>query len=151
VRCGGGRRPLAQQRACNAARRDAASPRPARLWPTHPAGEIVHGKTSAVTHDGAGLFAGLPSPLRATRYHSLAAVESTLPACLRVTARAEAGGIQGVRHAALTVEGVQFHPESILTEHGKDMLANFMKVAGGAWPPGSTPDASLPKQQQPAQ
>ena len=108
----------------------------------------MHGKTSAVTHDGAGLFAGLPSPLRATRYHSLAAVESTLPACLRVTARAEAGGIQGVRHATLTVEGVQFHPESILTEHGKDMLQNFLNVRGGSWPPGSTPDASLPKQQQ---
>ena len=100
------------------------------------AGEIVHGKTSEVTHDGCGLFAGLPSPLRVVRYHSLAATRETLPACLQVTAtcRGVSGScgeevIQGVRHVdpAMHLEGVQFHPESILTECGRPMLANFLK------------------------
>ena len=78
-------------------------------------------------------LAGLPSPLKATRYHSLAAAEATLPACMEVTCRTATGMIQGVRHRRFTIEGVQFHPESILTEHGKEMFANFLRVRGGEW------------------
>ena len=107
------------------------------------AGEVVHGKASSMAHDGRGVFRGLPSPLRATRYHSLAGVEATLPACLAVSCRVDGAGgvagsgmIQGVRHRTATVEGVQFHPESILTEHGHDMLRNFLAVEGGQWPAG---------------
>ena len=125
---------------------------------TH-AGEIVHGKTSAIHHDGMGVFKGLPTPLNAVRYHSLAGRPDTLPDCLTVTCRTENGIIQGVRHKVkllsrgrtsavvliaismlptllrrhslrprqtFVLEGVQFHPESILTEHGKEMLANFL-------------------------
>lgn len=95
------------------------------------AGEIMHGKTSPITHDGRGVFKGLPSPFQAVRYHSLAGVPGTLPGCLEATATSPGGVIQGVRHKEWAVEGVQFHPESILTEHGHDMLRNFLM-----WPPG---------------
>jgi anthranilate synthase component 2 len=87
---------------------------------------VMHGKVSAVTHDGRGVFAGLPSPLTATRYHSLAIERATLPACLEITATAEDGEIMGVRHRELPVEGVQFHPEAILTAHGHALLRNFL-------------------------
>jgi anthranilate synthase component 2 len=89
--------------------------------------QLMHGKTSPVTHAGRGVFTGLPNPLTVTRYHSLAIRRETLPACLEVTASTEDGEIMGVRHRELDVEGVQFHPESILTEHGHDLLRNFLK------------------------
>lgn len=94
--------------------------------------DVMHGKVSPVVHHGAGVFAGLPSPLTATRYHSLVIEQSSLPDCLEVTAWTEhvdgsIDEIMGVRHRTLDVEGVQFHPESILTEHGHAMLANFLK------------------------
>jgi anthranilate synthase/aminodeoxychorismate synthase-like glutamine amidotransferase len=85
----------------------------------------VHGKTSAITHDGRGVFAGLPSPLRVARYHSLVVEEETLPECLEVSARTADGEIMAIRHKVYPVEGVQFHPEAILTERGLDMLENF--------------------------
>jgi len=88
---------------------------------------VMHGKLSAVTHDGRGVFSGLPSPLTATRYHSLAIERATLPACLEVSATSEDGEIMGVRHRELAVEGVQFHPEAILTEHGHALLRNFLE------------------------
>jgi len=88
--------------------------------------QVMHGKVSAVTHDGRGVFRGLPSPFKVTRYHSLAIERATLPACLEVTAAADDGEIMGVRHRELPVEGVQFHPEAILTEHGHALLANFL-------------------------
>jgi len=89
---------------------------------------VMHGKLSAIAHDGQGVFAGLPSPFRATRYHSLAIDRATLPPMLAVTATAEDGEIMGVRHRELAVEGVQFHPEAILTEHGKRLLDNFLRA-----------------------
>jgi anthranilate synthase component 2 len=89
---------------------------------------VMHGKVSAVTHDGRGVFAGIPSPLTVTRYHSLAIERSSLPACLEVTAESEDGEIMAVRHRALAVEGVQFHPEAILTEHGHALLQNFLNA-----------------------
>jgi anthranilate synthase/aminodeoxychorismate synthase-like glutamine amidotransferase len=92
------------------------------------AGEIKHGKMSSISHDGRGVFAGLPNPFDAVRYHSLAIVPETLPDCLEVSARAESGVIMGVRHRELAVEGVQFHPESILTKPGKQLLANFLRM-----------------------
>ncbi|HEY7466034.1 MAG TPA: aminodeoxychorismate/anthranilate synthase component II [Dehalococcoidia bacterium] len=92
------------------------------------AGEIKHGKMSQVSHDGKGVFAGLPNPFAAVRYHSLAIVPETLPAVLEVSARSESGVIMGVRHRELTLEGVQFHPESILTKPGKQLLANFLRM-----------------------
>jgi anthranilate synthase/aminodeoxychorismate synthase-like glutamine amidotransferase len=88
--------------------------------------ELRHGKTSHVTHDSAGVFASLPSPLEVTRYHSLVIDETSIPDSLVVTARAEDGTIMGVRHRQHDVEGVQFHPESILTQHGHEMLRNFL-------------------------
>ena len=91
-------------------------------------GGLMHGKTSPVTHDGSGLFAGLPSPFTATRYHSL--IVEDIPADLIVNARSDDGHIMGFRHATLPIHGVQFHPESIATEHGHAMLANFMLAAG---------------------
>lgn len=97
------------------------------------AGEIMHGKTSEITHDGKGVFAGIPSPFKAIRYHSLAGTPPTQPKELEVTATSESGVIMGVRHKELTVEGVQFHPESIATEHGKKLLANFLAMEGGRW------------------
>lgn len=92
------------------------------------AGEIKHGKMSSISHDGKGVFAGLPNPFEAVRYHSLAIVPETVPDVLEVTARSESGVIMGVRHKALPVEGVQFHPESILTKPGKQLLANFLRM-----------------------
>ena len=92
---------------------------------------LMHGKTSLIDHDGVGVFAGLPSPLEATRYHSLVIEPDTLPAVLEVTARSADGTIMGVRHRDLDVEGVQFHPESILTVAGHDLLDNFLRRAGG--------------------
>ncbi|MDD2236935.1 MAG: aminodeoxychorismate/anthranilate synthase component II [Kiritimatiellae bacterium] len=91
------------------------------------AGRIMHGKVSEVTHDGEGFFAGVKSPLKATRYHSLAIERESLPECLRVTATSEDGEIMGVRHVSLQVEGVQFHPESVLTTSGKRLMKNFVK------------------------
>ncbi|HTE19173.1 MAG TPA: aminodeoxychorismate/anthranilate synthase component II [Armatimonadota bacterium] len=88
---------------------------------------LMHGKTSPVRHEGEGVFRGLPSPFEATRYHSLLIRRDTLPECLEITAETEEGEIMGVRHRELPVEGVQFHPESVLTECGKDLLRNFVK------------------------
>jgi len=87
---------------------------------------LMHGKTSEIFHSGAGVFRGLPSPFIATRYHSLIVERSTLPASLEITAESADGIIMGLRHRELDVEGVQFHPESILTPVGKDLLANFI-------------------------
>jgi anthranilate synthase/aminodeoxychorismate synthase-like glutamine amidotransferase len=92
------------------------------------AGEIKHGKMSRIQHDGRGVFANLPNPFEAVRYHSLAIVPETVPDVLEVSARSESGIIMGVRHRAMTVEGVQFHPESILTQPGKQLLANFLRM-----------------------
>ena len=89
----------------------------------------MHGKTSMVTHDSTGVFRGMPNPIEVVRYHSLAVAESTLPKCLRVTARAEDGEVMGIRHTDFLVEGVQFHPESIMTFGGKRMLENFLLEA----------------------
>jgi anthranilate synthase/aminodeoxychorismate synthase-like glutamine amidotransferase len=91
---------------------------------------IMHGKVSSISHDGRGVFRGLPSPFDATRYHSLVIEEATLPDVLEVTARTPDGEIMGVRHRSLPVEGVQFHPESILTPVGKALLANFLAACG---------------------
>ena len=88
--------------------------------------ELMHGKTSEISHDGVGVFTGLPSPLTATRYHSLVLKESSVPECLEVTAQTADGMIMGVRHREFDVEGVQFHPESILTGAGHDLLKNFL-------------------------
>ena len=87
---------------------------------------LMHGKTSTITHDGLGVFKGLPNPFKATRYHSLVIKKETLPLELIITAESEDGEIMGVRHQTLAVEGVQFHPESILTEYGKALLGNFL-------------------------
>ena len=89
--------------------------------------ELMHGKASRVIHDGAGVLSGLPSPFSAIRYHSLCAIADSLPDCLEITARSESGVIMAIRHTEFPVEGVQFHPESILTEHGKDLLNNFLQ------------------------
>ena len=91
-------------------------------------GGLMHGKTSPVTHDNSGLFAGLPSPFQATRYHSL--IVENVPSELIVNATSDDGHVMGFRHATLPIHGVQFHPESIATEHGHAMLANFMRIAG---------------------
>ena len=95
------------------------------------AGSVMHGKTSAIHHNGEGVFAGLKQPFEATRYHSLVVDKATLPSTLEVTAWTEKDGevdeIMGLRHRELSIEGVQFHPESILTEHGYDLLNNFLK------------------------
>jgi anthranilate synthase component II len=87
---------------------------------------VMHGKLSPISHNGEGVFAGVPSPFSATRYHSLAIDPATLPDELEVTATAEDGEIMGVRHRTMAVEGVQFHPEAILTQHGKALLRNFL-------------------------
>jgi anthranilate synthase component 2 len=89
--------------------------------------EVMHGKVSKIHHTGAGVFRGLPNPFQATRYHSLVIDRETLPDCLEITAWTEDGEIMGVRHRSLPVEGVQFHPEAILTEHGHDLLRNFLE------------------------
>ena len=98
------------------------------------AGRLMHGRTSPILHEGHGVFAGLPSPFEATRYHSLLVERATLPDCLAITAWTAEGEIMGVRHKARPVEGVQFHPESILTTHGKELLANWVGrlASGGA-------------------
>ena len=100
------------------------------------AGQVMHGKTSRIHHDGQGVFRGIPSPYRATRYHSLVIEKTSLPACLEITAWTthEDGSLEeimGVRHRHLQVEGVQFHPESILTEHGHALLRNFLDLPVG--------------------
>ena len=92
------------------------------------AGEIMHGKVSTISHDGRGVFVGLPEPFEAIRYHSLAIAPDSVPDELEVTARAESGVIMGVRHRSLPVEGVQFHPESIMTTTGHDLLRNFLAI-----------------------
>lgn len=96
---------------------------------TH-ASELMHGKTSLVTHDGSELYDGVPQPFTATRYHSLAVVDSTVPPELIVTSRTEGGVIMGLRHESAPVYGVQFHPESVLTQGGYQLLANWLAVAG---------------------
>lgn len=96
-------------------------------------GEIVHGKTSPIQHDGKGVFEGVPNGIQVTRYHSLAADEATMPKELEVSARTENGIVMGLRHKEFTVEGVQFHPESIKSEHGMDILCNFLKFEGPKW------------------
>ena len=88
---------------------------------------VMHGKVSSVRHDGKGVFAGLPDGFTATRYHSLAVERESLPACLEASAQSEDGEIMGLRHRELAVEGVQFHPEALLTEHGHAMLKNFLE------------------------
>jgi anthranilate synthase/aminodeoxychorismate synthase-like glutamine amidotransferase len=97
------------------------------------AGEIKHGKTSRIAHDGKGVFKDIPNNYEAVRYHSLAGTPETQPGELEVTAKSESGVIMGVRHRKLTVEGVQFHPESIATEFGKELLRNFLDLEGGTW------------------
>lgn len=91
-------------------------------------GGLMHGKTSPVTHDGTGVFAGVPSPFTATRYHSL--IVEDIPDCLSINARSDDNHVQGFRHTELPIHGVQFHPESIATEHGHALLANFLKICG---------------------
>jgi anthranilate synthase component 2 len=90
---------------------------------------LMHGKTSMIHHDGKGIYAGLPNPFQATRYHSLIVEQASLPPELEVTAWAD-GLIMGVRHKTMPIDGIQFHPESILTPHGKDLLANFLGSGG---------------------
>ena len=96
--------------------------------------EIVHGKMGKMLHEGKGVFAGLPSPFLATRYHSLVVERDSLPDCLEVTAWLEDGTIMGLRHKTLPIEGVQFHPESIASEHGHQMLRNFLDAAKAGAP-----------------
>ncbi len=91
------------------------------------AARVMHGKSSAIRHEGKGVLAGLPSPFSAIRYHSLAIQRDSLPECLEVTASSDDGEIMAVRHREYSVEGVQFHPESFMTEHGKEILSNFLK------------------------
>ncbi|HEY1289276.1 MAG TPA: aminodeoxychorismate/anthranilate synthase component II [Burkholderiales bacterium] len=91
------------------------------------AGRVMHGKVSHIRHDGGGVFTGVPDEFAATRYHSLVVERESLPACLAVTAQSEDGEIMGLRHRGLAVEGVQFHPEALLTEHGHRMLQNFLE------------------------
>ena len=92
--------------------------------------ELLHGKTSQVIHNGAGVLANLPSPFTATRYHSLAVERDTVPSILEITGSTESGVVMSMRHATLPIEGVQFHPESVLTEHGHQMLANWLVKCG---------------------
>ncbi|MBU2958703.1 aminodeoxychorismate/anthranilate synthase component II [Paracoccus sp. 1_MG-2023] len=91
------------------------------------ANRILHGKVDAISHDGTGIFAGLPSPMNATRYHSLTVEPDSLPNSLRVTATSDDGTIMGLMHEALPIEGVQFHPESIASENGHEMIRNFLR------------------------
>ena len=93
---------------------------------------VMHAKTSGIAHDGAGLFANLPSPFAAARYHSLVVEEAGLPDVVAVSARAQDGSVQGLRHRELPIHGVQFHPESIASEHGHRLLANFLELAAAA-------------------
>ena len=96
---------------------------------TH-ADELMHGKTSLITHDGSEFYSGVPQPFRATRYHSLAVVDDTVPEALEVTARTDGGVIMGLRHRSAPIYGVQFHPESVLTEGGYRMLGNWLADSG---------------------
>ncbi|MFZ9304211.1 MAG: aminodeoxychorismate/anthranilate synthase component II [Gammaproteobacteria bacterium] len=100
------------------------------------AGRLMHGKTSALTHDGTGLFEGLPNPCEVGRYHSLIAEPASLPTHLVVTARTAEGEIMGIRHRDFMVEGVQFHPESVLTPAGPQLMRNFLRQRGGRRPNG---------------
>ncbi|KIL34973.1 anthranilate synthase component II [Cohnella kolymensis] len=95
------------------------------------AGQLMHGKTSEIKHDGKTIFEGLPSPFTATRYHSLVVERHTLPDCLEISAQTDDGEIMGLRHKEYVVEGVQFHPESIMTEYGLRLLSNFLKHKSG--------------------
>lgn len=95
-----------------------------------PADEPIHGRSTRIRHDGRGIFTGLPGEFTAGRYHSLVVEEATLPECLEVAARAEDGSVMAIRHRRLTVVGLQFHPESILTEHGYPLLGAFLRQAG---------------------
>jgi para-aminobenzoate synthetase component II len=106
--------------------------------------ELLHGKTSEVHHAGAGVLAGLPDPFTATRYHSLAVEEATLPASIEVTGRTDSGVVMAMRHRDLDVEGVQFHPESVLTEGGHRMLANWLVRCGDADAPARAGALSAP-------
>ena len=106
------------------------------------AGRLMHGKTSLVHHDGRGLFAGLPQPCEVGRYHSLIAEPASLPAALEVSARTDEGEIMAVRHRTLRVEGVQFHPESILTPVGPRMLGKFLEYGSGERPGGEHASAA---------
>jgi len=96
------------------------------------ADRLMHGKRSVVRHDGAGIYAGVPDPLVATRYHSLVIDPASVPDCLAVTATSDDGTVMGVRHRSFPIEGVQFHPESILTPEGTRLMANFLSGTGGA-------------------
>jgi len=111
--------------------------------------ELLHGKTSQVIHNGAGVLANLPSPFTATRYHSLAVERDTVPAVLEITGSTESGVVMSMRHATLPIEGVQFHPESVLTEHGHQMLANWLVKCGDVDAPkravGLSPVVGSPK------
>ncbi|MBA2115201.1 anthranilate synthase component II [Bremerella alba] len=107
------------------------------------AGRPLHGQASRVTHDGRGVFGGLPSPMQVGRYHSLIAERESLPPCLQVDAQTDDDTIMAVSHEALPVVGVQFHPESVLTEHGYALLANFLRMAGLTSP--SSVDVAMPK------
>jgi anthranilate synthase/aminodeoxychorismate synthase-like glutamine amidotransferase len=93
------------------------------------AGRLLHGKTSQIHHDGKGIFKGIPDPFEATRYHSLLVDNETLPDCFEISAWTDEGEIMGIRHKEHLMEGVQFHPESILTRYGKDILKNFISIA----------------------
>ncbi|WIG61640.1 MAG: aminodeoxychorismate/anthranilate synthase component II [Ktedonobacterales bacterium] len=106
--------------------------------------EPVHGKTAHVFHDGAGVLAGLPSPFEATRYHSLIVERETLPPTLEITAETVDGLIMGLRHRDYPITGVQFHPESILTHHGKDLLRNFLTMRASVGASGGRPIAAAP-------
>jgi anthranilate synthase component 2 len=97
-----------------------------------PATELMHGKTSMIHHTGEGVFEGLESPFQATRYHSLVIERDTLPDCFQLTAWTDDGDIMGIRHREAAVEGVQFHPESILTQHGHRLLRNFLRIYDAA-------------------
>lgn len=94
--------------------------------------KLMHGKTSEIIHDGKTIFEGIPSPYTATRYHSLIVKRETLPDCLEITAETAEGEIMGLRHKEYPIEGVQFHPESIITEHGLTLLRNFLQIRTGA-------------------
>ena len=97
------------------------------------AGEIMHGKVSKITHDGEYIYSGIPDRFEAIRYHSLAVQQKSLPEELIVTSRSENGVIMGIRHQEFAIEGVQFHPESIMTEHGRNLLANFLALRSATW------------------
>jgi para-aminobenzoate synthetase component II len=105
---------------------------------------VMHGKTSEIHHDGHGVFAGLPNPFTATRYHSLHVVADTLPEALEVTARSEDGVVMGLRHRELAIEGVQFHPESVLTVSGHRLVANWLAACGQPEALAAVPDLLLP-------